>query len=83
MERNKLIGDIIWFGSEYELFNTITTSKARKNIASQLGNIAFVENLLNEIELRPKRRKNKDIERIKKLRLGLEEIRIDLDCKGL
>ena len=83
MERIELINEIIEFCLKYRLFNrAIRTDEIKRNIGSRLDDCIFVENLINTIVLKTRKRKNTDVHKIKNLLLELEKIRLDLEYNG-
>ena len=69
------------FCFEYEMFNNraVKMDIIRNNIKNDLEKIQFVENLINEIEVRIRKRKSMDFKRMKKLLSTLGDLRFDLE----
>jgi len=77
---DNLVNDIIIFCLEYGIHGRVVeVSVMKSNIEKGLKKIEFVESLINQVEVRTRRRKNIDVKRIKKLLSRLGDLRLDLE----
>ena len=82
MKRKVLVNEIVDFCLYLKIFNrSMGIIELRKGIDEQLDNIEQVETLIKDIQIKAKKSKGIDIARLKKLVMGLESIRFDLDFK--
>jgi len=83
MERKVLIDEIVNFCIEYEVFNkSFSISEINRRIENGLKDCAFIESLINTIIIKTQNHDNIDVEKIKKLRLELEKIKLDEEYKN-
>ena len=80
MTKKELATELIDFCFKYRLLN-ISNKRAETvdNVEANLGKIEFVERLIHMLIAKTKIRKNIDKQKLKKLLLELEEIRLDLE----
>ena len=78
MENIELAVEIIDFSTEFHLFSNSENMKS-ENIAKQLNESWFVEHLIHEFIIKAKYKRNMDFNRLKKLLLALEKVRLDLE----
>ncbi len=87
MEQNKLVKEIIKTCQYFKIIDyVIDNSFVEKKIIDGLDDIIFVENLLNIFykKMKLKRFKNNlNQERLKRLLIELEKIRLNLEFKGV
>jgi len=82
LRKINLIEKIIDFGFKYEIFDkTSDIHELRSTIADLLSDTAFVEDLINTIIIKTRKRSDINAKEIKYLLIGLESIRIDLEHK--
>jgi len=79
MERKELVNEIASFCYEYRLWNRAIKIDELKNIIEfQLKDFEFVESLINTIIVKTNH-KNIDVEKVKKILLELDKIRLELE----
>jgi len=82
MKRKVLSNEIVNFCLEYGVFNITTNiSDIKTRIEHQLEDYDFVESLINMIITKTKEQENIDIERLKRLLLELEKVRLELEYR--
>ena len=82
MERKELINEIAVFCYDYRLFKrTIKIDELINIIELQLEDVAFIESLINTIIVKTNKDKNIDVEKVKKILLELDKIRLELEYK--
>ena len=79
MKRKKLIDEIIDFYIEYGIIKNTEIEDVRQEMKEHLKHCDFLESLINTIIVKTRHRKNIDTEKIKKLLLELEKIRLELE----
>lgn len=82
MKRKVLSNEITNFCLEYGVFNITTKiSDIKTRIEHQLDDYDFVESLINMIITKTKEKEKVDTERLKKLLLELEKVRLELEYR--
>jgi len=82
LERNVLIDKITDFCLEYSIIDdTLNADDFKCILNTHLKDEAFIENLINTIIVSVRTRNNVDIEVLKEILIGLEEIRLELEYK--
>ena len=80
MEREKLVDEIVDFCFAYGLCKDVKKKdELRKNIAYNLNDPAFVENLINTVIVKSKKYNTMEKENIVDLIIELEKIRLNLE----
>jgi len=80
MNRKQLAEEIVDFFAIYKLLKKQKGLALTANqVEEQLGDVSFVENLIHIVILKTKYRKHIDKDRLKRLLVALEEIRLDLE----
>ena len=80
MKREELISEITDFCFKYRLFNkSVYMSEIKDKIEKGLNESDFIESLINTIIYKTRNQKNIDTEKLKKLLLELEKIRLELE----
>ena len=78
MERNELANEIIDFSLVYRLFDNPENMKS-ENIVQHLEESWFVEHLIHVLNVKAKYIKSMDNNRLKRLLIELERVRLDLE----
>lgn len=82
MERKVLVSEIVSFINQYHLIrNTENLSMAKGRIEEELNKSEFVEGLIHVLNVRTKRRKGIDTEKLITILIELEKIRLELEYK--
>jgi hypothetical protein len=82
MGRKDLVNELIEFIDRYRLFsNAENLRMARDKIERQLENSVFVEGLIQTLIVKARYLDNVDFEQLKRLLIGLEEIRLELEYR--
>ena len=80
MEREVLIDEIIDFCFKYDLFDkSVIVSEIKNRIGEQLKESAFIENLINTIVVKTRKRNKMGNKKIRELLLELERLRLELE----
>jgi len=80
MGRTDFVNELIDFIREYRLFSN-AENLSKERIERQLEDSSFVEGLIHTLLVKTKYLDNVNFERLKKLILELEEIRLELEYK--
>ena len=85
MERNVLINEVANFCFHYGLLynRPADMSEIKSNIEQQLKNEAFIESLINTINVNIRKRKNVDKQKLITILTELERLRLELEYKDL
>ena len=82
MKNEKLVANILDVCFELELIkNRDYLEQKKENLNTILKDVAFVEILINEIFIGSKKRNIINTEIVKEVLLGLEKIRLELECE--
>jgi len=73
-----LIEQVVRFCFHYD---GLIDDEVRTKVASELGEPAFIESLINTIVIKAKNSKNIDVKKVQELLLELEKIRLELEYK--
>ena len=80
MDRHVLIDEIAGFGYDYGIFSlSVGVNEIKRRIAYILDESEHIESLISAIIIKTKNTNDIDIERVKKILLELEKIRLDLE----
>ena len=80
MRRKKLINEITQFCVDCEVFDrSVNLGEIRNRIEILLNESEFIEDLINTIIYKAKMHNNFDTEKLKKMLLELEKIRLELE----
>ena len=83
MERKALINEIANFCFYYGLYNKpINISEIKSNIEYKINNPAFIESLINMINVNIRKRKNVDTQKLITILTELERLRLELEYKN-
>ena len=83
MQKNVLINEIANFCFFYGLYNRpINISEIRNRIEYQLKEPAFIENLINMINVNIRKRKNVDTGKLINILTELERLRLELEYRN-
>ena len=77
MERDSLINEIISFCFDYEL--PIDKNELKAQIADKLKEAHFIESLINAIVIKAKNSQTINKDKVKRMLLELEKIRLELE----
>ena len=84
MRRKKLVNEITQFCLEYQVFEkTVNVDEVKAKIEIMLDDIAFIEILFNTIIRRAKKHDYFDVERLKKMLVEIEKIRLNLEYENI
>lgn len=82
MKRKVLVNEVVSFCFDYDLFKSpVKAKEIKSSLNKKLEDVAFIENLINTIFIKAKKRKILRTQRIINLLLELEKLRLKLEDK--
>ena len=84
MERQELVNEIVDFCIEHEFlfYKQAEAIAIKTEMDHRLQDIEFVEDFIHLLIIKTKNRKNMNITKLKRILLGLEKVRLELEYDG-